>query len=399
MQTALVRQREWNRLQGMPRGEQGTLQTLRLMAAFCKRDAASPELRAVAQKIIEGIAGHDFNSEIRALYSFARDQVKYRKDPVEVERVQDALRTLQFRSGDCDDKVTLLVTLLAVCGHRARFCVCGPVPGKWTHVYCEVATPQGWMPLDPTPEAAQPGWQTNAPSKGIFEIWPATSANIRVVRVPVRSSSVAVRGGSKLGRQVRQVPAANFSCLGCECEEFGMGADKYEWKMNSSGECELKKKSCGFFCKVGKGFKAVGKIALTVAPIALAPFTGGLSLAAGAAMSGGMIAANVAAAAAPSIVQMIAQRSGAPQNAEVEEPTGACKAWLEKKQQEENDKARQAAEAAAAAAKAQQDALIKSEAQKLAGKQNESSGSIGGLLSNPLMLGALGIGALLLLRK
>lgn len=398
MQTALVRQNEWNRLQSMPRGEQGTLQTLRLMAAFCKRDAASIELRAVAQKIIEGIAGHDFASEIRALYSFARDQVKYRKDPVEVERVQDALRTIQFRSGDCDDKVVLLVTLLAVCGHRARLCVSGPVPGKWTHVYCEVATPQGWMPLDPTPEAAQPGWQTNAPAKGIFEIWPATSTNIRVVRVPVRSSSVAVRSGRTLGRQVRQ-PVATFSCLGCDCEESGLGADKYEWKMNSGGECELKKKSCGLFCKIGKGFKAVGKIALSVAPIALAPFTGGLSLAAGAAMSGGMIAANVAAAAAPSIVQMIAQRSGAPANAEVEEPTGACRAWLEKKQQEENDKARQAAEAAAAAAKANQDALIKSEAQKLAAKESSAGSSVSGLLSNPLMLGALGIGALLLLRK
>lgn len=382
-------------MQRTPRGERGTLHALRLMAAFCKRDAANTELRAVAQKIIEGVAGHDFNSEIRALYSFARDQIKYRKDPVEVERVQDALRTLQFRSGDCDDKVVLLVTLLAVCGHRARLCVSGPVPGKWTHVYCEVATPQGWLPLDPTPEAAQPGWQTNAPAKGIFEIWPATSANIRVVRVPVRSSSVAVRGGT-LGRRV-QKPAATFSCLGCTCEESGLGADKYEWKMNSAGECELKKKSCGLFCKIGKGFKAIGKVALTVAPIALAPVTGGASLAAGAAMSGGAIAASVATAAAPSIVQMIAQRSGAPANAEVEEPTGACRAWLEKKQQEENEKARQAAEAAAAAAKASQDALIQAEAKKLAEK--EGGGGLSSLTSNPLLLGALGIGALLLLRK
>ncbi len=371
----------------MPRGEQGTLQTLRLMAAFCKRDAASPELRAVAHKIIEGIAGHDFNSEIRALYSFARDQVKYRKDPVEVERVQDALRTLQFRSADCDDKVTLLVTLLAVCGHRARFCVSGPAPGRWTHVYCEVATPQGWMPLDPTPESAQAGWQTQAPAKGIFEIWPATSTNIRVVRVPVRSSSVAVRGGNKLGRRV-QKPAAAFSCLGCECEESGLGADTYEWKMQGSGECEPKKKSCGLFCKIGKGFKAVGKVALAAAPIALAPFTGGLSLAAQAAIGGGF-------AAAQSVVSRYS--ANVPAGSNVEEPKGECAAWLQRKQQEENAKAQQAAEAAAAAQKAAQDAQIQAEAKKLAKK--EGSSGLSSLTTNPLLLGALGIGALLLLRK
>ncbi len=383
----------------MPRGEQGTLQTLRLMAAFCKRDAASTELRAVAHKIIGGIAGHDFNGEIRALYSFARDQVKYRKDPVEVERVQDALRTLQFRSADCDDKVVLLVTLLAVCGHRARFCVSGPVPGKWTHVYCEVATPQGWVPLDPTPEAAQPGWQTQAPAKGIFEIWPATSANIRVVRVPVRSSSVAVRGGSKLGRRV-QKPAANFSCLGCDCEESGLGADTYEWKMNKgSGECELKKKSCGFFCKIGKGFKVVGKVALAAAPLIAAPFTGGASLGLTALSTTAATAAAITTASVGAFTSLMAQRQGVPQGAQVEDPKGDCAAWLQKKQQEEAASAQKAAEAAAAAAKAQQDALIKSEAQKLAANDTGSSSSVSGLLSNPLMLGVLGIGALLLLRK
>lgn len=384
MQTAIARKPNWTMTQHLPRGERGTVMTLKLMAMFCKRDAGSLELRAIAQRIIDNTAGHDFSSEIRALFYFTRDHIKYRKDPVEVERVQDALRTVQFGSGDCDDKVTLLVTLLAVCGHRARFCVSGPAPGRWQHVYCEVATPNGWMPLDPTPEQAQPGWQTSAPAKGIFDIWPATSANIRTVRAALPK------------QQIRQTAVAQ--CLGCDCDESGLGADKYEWKMNPGGDCELKKKSCGFFCKIGRGFKAAGKIALSVAPIALAPFTGGASLAAGAAMSAGAIAANVAVAAAPSIVQMVAQKSGAPANAEIEEPTGACRAWLEKKQQEENDKARAAAEAAAAAAKASQQALVKSEAKKLVGSENEKSNS-GGLFSQPLVIGALILGGVMLLRK
>ena len=367
----------------LPRGNKGTVQTLRLMARYCRRDAASTQLRAIAHQIIGNVAGHDFNSEIRALFSFTRDQITYRKDPMEVERVQDAVRTLQFGSGDCDDKVTLLVTLLAVCGHRARFCVSGKAPGNWTHVYCEVMTPQGWIPLDPTPEASQQGWETSAPAKGIFEIWPALSANIRVVR----AAKPAKRRPSTpiLARQDRRITTE------CQCEQ-GLGADTYEWKMNKgSGECELKKKSCGFFCKIGKGLKTVAKVGISVAGAVAAPFTGGLSLAATAAIGGGIAAAqNIAAK----------YMANAPAGSNVEEPKGECAAWLAKKQQEENERAAAAAEAAAAAAKAQQDALIKSEAQKLAAeKESKQSSGGAGLLSQPLVIGALVLGGMMLMSR
>jgi hypothetical protein len=374
----------------LPRGQRGTVRTLRLMASFCKRDAASVELRGVAHQIISRIAGHDFSSEIRALFDFVRDQITYRKDQVEVERVQDALRTLQFGNGDCDDKVVLLVTLLAVCGHRARFCVSGIAPGRWTHVYCEVMTPAGWLPLDPTPEASQPGWQTQAPAKGIFEIWPATSINIQVVRAAAATQSVRQsREGEILRRQVRQVPAS-ASCLGCECGDYGLGADTYEWKMQASGECSLQKKSCGFWCKVGKGFKTVGKIALSAGAAIAAPFTGGMSLAAQAAIGGGV-------AAATSVVNQLT--AGVPAGSNIQEPGGECAAWLAKKQEDENRKAQ---EAAAAAAKAQTEMQAKAIADAVTAAENArgaSSNSSGGLLSQPLVLAAVVIGGAMLLKR
>lgn len=365
----------------LPRGQRGTVQTLRLMAQYCRRDAASQQLRAIAHKIIGGIPGHDFNGEIRALFSFTRDQIIYRRDPMEVERVQDAVRTLQFGSGDCDDKVTLLVTLLAVCGHRARFCVSGRAPGNWTHVYCEVMTPQGWLPLDPTPETAQPGWEPNAPAKGVFDLWPAVSANIRVVRSQGRK-------GRTLRRQARGVPAAAF-CLGencCEACESGLGADTYEWKMNKgSGECELKKKSCGFFCKVGKGFKAAGKIAVGAAGAIAAPFTGGLSLAATAAINGGIAAGQAVAAR---------YMSNVPAGSNVEEPKGECAAWIQRKQQEEQAKA----QAAAAAERTRQDA-DRDDKKERRGKRGKGSDDGGGLLNQPLVIGALVLGGAMILSR
>jgi hypothetical protein len=107
----------WSLVQPLASGWRGTLKTLRAMAFFCRRDAASQELRDIAHQIIGHVPGHDFQNEINALFYFARS-ITYRRDPVQVERVQDALRTILYGTGDCDDKVTLLVSLLAACGHR-----------------------------------------------------------------------------------------------------------------------------------------------------------------------------------------------------------------------------------------------------------------------------------------
>jgi len=387
MRQALVKpQPVTTTLTWLPRGQKGTVQTLRLMAHYCRRDAANTQLREVAHQILGNIAGHDFSSEIRALFYFTRDHITYRKDPMEVERVQDALRTLQFGSGDCDDKVTLLVSLLATCGHRARFCVAGNAPGTWTHVYCEVMTPRGWLALDPTRETANPGWEMGAPCKGVFEIWPAVSTNIHVVRATVPTQAT---------RQAHQIrPAAALGCEGCggRCGEYGLGADTYEWKMNKgSGECELKKKSCGFWCHVGGVFKTVGKIGIAAAGAIAAPFTGGLSLAATAAIGGGI-------AAAQAVVSKYT--ANVPAGSNVAEPSGECAVWLAKKQQEEAQKAQEAAAAAAQAqAEAQAKAIADAVAKATAEKETSNAASGSGLMNQPVLLAALVIGGAMVLSR
>jgi hypothetical protein len=164
---------------------------------------------------------------------------------------------------------------------------------------------------------------------------------------------------------------------GIEVDEWGMGADKYEWKYSAAlGKCELKKKSCGFFCKIGGVFKKIGKVALAIAPIALAPFTAGGSLAlTGAAGT----AVTIGAGAASAANQIISARytAGVPQNAEIQEPTGQCLELLRKEAEEE---ARRIAEAEAAKQKA---AEVKA-----------SSG-----LSNPWILAALIIGGALVVSR
>jgi hypothetical protein len=96
-----------------------------------------------------------------------------------VELVQDARRTIEAGAGDCDDKVTLLASLLALAGFGSRFVIGGATPDEPQHVWLEVYLDwRGeWLALDPTNEQAQPGWFQRFPYNYSYEIWPDEEDN------------------------------------------------------------------------------------------------------------------------------------------------------------------------------------------------------------------------------
>lgn len=152
-------------------GAGGTAQTLEQMAELVRRDSVNPDVVGKAREIISGCLGHDFTCEIEALYNFVKNEIVYRRDPYHAEWVQDAPRTLfVFGSGDCDCKVVCLATLLASVGHKCRFKVIGLTPHKYKHVYLQVKTSDGWVSLDPTPEAAHAGWEGRGHT-AVYEIF------------------------------------------------------------------------------------------------------------------------------------------------------------------------------------------------------------------------------------
>jgi len=155
----------------LQRGWPGTKQTLEVMAQIVRRDHGDPVIRALAERIVERCGGHDFQCQIRALHQFVRDQITFRRDPVDIERVQDSRRVLQSRVGDCDDKSVLLCSLLGSLGHRTRFGLCSNKPGDFSHVFVECLGPGGWITLDPTPENYRAGQRAHARYYGNFAIF------------------------------------------------------------------------------------------------------------------------------------------------------------------------------------------------------------------------------------
>jgi transglutaminase-like putative cysteine protease len=116
-----------------------------------------------------GVRPRDYAGEIRALFQYARDRIRYTRDIVGVETLQTPDYTLRQGVGDCDDKSTLLAALLMSVGHPAtlEFRAIGtgpPDPNTFRHVYV-VANLQGQrIPLDPTNQNQGAGWEYPRPS-------------------------------------------------------------------------------------------------------------------------------------------------------------------------------------------------------------------------------------------
>lgn len=134
----------------IPNGSAGTVATLKVMRDYARDAIRDPRqlIRAKALEILNDIPPRQRIAEIKALHSFVRDQIRYTRDPVDVELVQTPDRTLEIGHGDCDDKATLLAALLMASGHPARYCAVGFGDEGFSHVLVETPVGDGWMPLE-----------------------------------------------------------------------------------------------------------------------------------------------------------------------------------------------------------------------------------------------------------
>jgi hypothetical protein len=95
----------------------------------------------------------DYRGEIKALFEWVQQNVRYTKDPVRVEMLHSPRRMLELRAGDCDDMTILLGAILEAIGHPVRLVLAGPDPLRpllFSHIYLEADYEGEWIPLDPT---------------------------------------------------------------------------------------------------------------------------------------------------------------------------------------------------------------------------------------------------------
>lgn len=142
----------------LPDGEAGVRATLNVMRGIKNAYKKLPSIRNKAIAIVSRTPQKAFLTEIKLLHEYVRDNIRYVRDIAGVETVQTPDVTLALRAGDCDDKATLLATMLESIGHPTRFVAMGTQPGKFSHVFVETRTSTKWISLDPT-EPFAAGWR------------------------------------------------------------------------------------------------------------------------------------------------------------------------------------------------------------------------------------------------
>jgi hypothetical protein len=146
-------------IMGIPSGREGVRTTLRLMRQLTRDGKKNPAVRAMAVQLTRTLPQKDFLSEIKKLYEFVRDRIRYVRDTRQVETLHTPEIVLQTGQGDCDDKSVLLASLLESIGHPTRFVAVAKEPGKFCHVFLQTR-PIGtkkWISLETT-EPVLMGW-------------------------------------------------------------------------------------------------------------------------------------------------------------------------------------------------------------------------------------------------
>lgn len=143
----------------VPSGREGIKATLQLMSRITRQSKKDAGIRELAGQLVRDLPQYDKVGEIRALHAFVRDHIRYTNDIRGVETIQTPRVTLETGVGDCDDKSTLLASLLEAIGKATRFVAVGfGEGGGHSHVLVEVLTRKGrWIPLE-TIKPVEPGW-------------------------------------------------------------------------------------------------------------------------------------------------------------------------------------------------------------------------------------------------
>ena len=144
----------------VPSGSPGVAETLKQMVKLTRTFRKDPGIRQLAASLVRDLPQYDTVGEIKALHAFVRDSIRYTNDIRNVELLQTPRATLEMGVGDCDDKSTLLASLLESIGRPSRFVAVAMKPSNaFTHVYVETRLgPAGkWIPLE-TILPKEAGW-------------------------------------------------------------------------------------------------------------------------------------------------------------------------------------------------------------------------------------------------
>jgi hypothetical protein len=158
----------------IPKGYAGTEKTVKHILDLIRDGAKDFYVRQKAIDVLldQDVRPKDYLGEIQTLFEWVQRNIRYTKDPFQVEVLHSARRMLELRAGDCDDMTILLGAMLKSIGHPVRVVLAGfdrQRPDLFSHIYLEVNYKGRWIPLDATMPYPV-GWSPPAAHQQVFSV-------------------------------------------------------------------------------------------------------------------------------------------------------------------------------------------------------------------------------------
>jgi hypothetical protein len=127
---------------------------LRNLLWSAKSGLQNPQMLYIARRVTNGCHGRDGMCELRAIYQFVVQNVRYTGDISKVDTFAGPIRVLQMGGGDCDEHTLVNAALAMANGFDVRARITSNRGTTWDHIYCLAGFPKGrstsWVALDST---------------------------------------------------------------------------------------------------------------------------------------------------------------------------------------------------------------------------------------------------------
>lgn len=126
-------------------GYEANMNTVGVIRDIARNTCYDPRVRALALDITKDLTSHNYYAEAEAIGEFVQKNVRYVRDIAGVEQLHDPIYMIEKlyqgqASGDCDDMVLLIGTLLLSigCVPFMRVVKYRPEGFSWNHIYVVV---------------------------------------------------------------------------------------------------------------------------------------------------------------------------------------------------------------------------------------------------------------------
>jgi hypothetical protein len=122
---------------------------------------SDPAIRQLVGKILSNVEEKDYMGELQAIFNWVRKNIRYTRDPYNLELFQKPKRILELKTADCDDLSILIGSMVQSIGFALRLRVIGVESPEPEHIYPMVQNPDNendWVAMDASVKEKM-GWE------------------------------------------------------------------------------------------------------------------------------------------------------------------------------------------------------------------------------------------------